>query len=194
MRQGIEMNSYLLTLLARWLHIVPVIVALGGAVFVRFVLWPASGEALDVESRAQLQNSIRRRWKRFVHVCIALILLSGIYNLASTVAEKPPIYLLLMGFKLVAAVGVFFLASALVGSSPAFEPLRAAAPKWMAVLVYLGLVIVLLSGLLRQTTGPYDSDATRVNAVDTTNGTRRTPVGQDKAQVRGDFPERTPRY
>ena len=84
-----------------------------------------------------------------MYVSIALILISGIYNVAMTIADKPVLYHILFGLKLVAALAVFFIASAMVGRSAAFEQMRANARKWSSIVVLLALVIVLISGVLK---------------------------------------------
>jgi hypothetical protein len=54
-----------------------------------------------------------------------------------------------MGAKMLLALGVFFLAAALVGRSPALEPLRQNRAKWLRVLVAMALIIVAISGFLK---------------------------------------------
>jgi hypothetical protein len=66
---------------------------------------------------------------------------------------RPTAYWLLFAVKFFAALGVFFLASALVGRSPAFATLRNQPRRWLGLIVLLAAVIVLLSGLMRTFTG-----------------------------------------
>jgi hypothetical protein len=54
-----------------------------------------------------------------------------------------------MGVKILLALGVFFIAAALVGRSPALEPIRQNRAKWLRVLVALALIIVCISGFLK---------------------------------------------
>ncbi len=135
----------------RWLHIGPVIVVIGGAFFARFVVMPSMMESLSEEQRAQIQPAMVSRWRKMVHICIGLILISGIYNIYHAIVDlhKPPLYHMLFLPKFLAALGVFFIASALVGKSAAFEGIRRERKKWLGVLIGLALVIVLISGVMK---------------------------------------------
>ena len=48
----------------RWLHIGPVIVAIGGAFFARLVVLPSMMESLSEEQRAQIQPAMASRWRK----------------------------------------------------------------------------------------------------------------------------------
>ncbi len=145
------MDNEYLVLIARWLHIAPVIIAVGGAVFIRFVLMPATGAALADDVHAALHEQIIRRWRRFVHACIGLILLSGLYNVVYEIViiGKPTLYHVLFLPKFLCALGIFFLASVLVGRSPALAGLRSDGRRVMSVVVALAVIIVLVSGYMR---------------------------------------------
>ena len=67
-------------------------------------------------------------------------------------------YHALFGVKLLAAICVLFLASALVGRSEAFAAWRAKPAKWLTLSVVLALVVVLISGL---GTPPQSADTMR---------------------------------
>lgn len=136
---------------SRWIHIGAVIAAIGGAFFMRFVLIPAATAALADDAHQRLREDVLRRWRRIVHACIALLLLSGGYNVyyAIAVQGRPPRYHMVFGLKFLLALGVFFIASALVGRSPAFEGLRRASRRWVGVLLLLAALIVALSGILK---------------------------------------------
>jgi uncharacterized membrane protein len=135
----------------RWLHIGPVIVAIGGAFFARYVIIPSMRETLSDEQREQVRSAIIRRWKRVLHICIALILISGSYNFYRSVSEleKPPLYHMLFLPKFLAALGIFFIGIALVGKSEAFENMRRENKKWLGILIALAVVIVLISGVMK---------------------------------------------
>ncbi len=128
------------------------VVAVGGVVFMRFVLMPAAHEALDQAQHATLREKLIARWKIVVMACITLLLLSGMYNFVTTGLEKAkevgPLYHALFGIKVLAALGVFFLASVLTGRSPAFEAMRSNGKKWLAIAAGLGILVVLISGAL----------------------------------------------
>jgi uncharacterized membrane protein len=142
-----------LLLISRWVHISAAVVALGGAVFMRFALMPAAAETLAEEVHQRLREAVRTRWAHIVHACIALLLLTGSLNflwLALPPKIEPMPYHAIFGVKFLAAIGVFFLATVLVGRSPGLAKMRQARAKWLGVLLLLGALIVLLSGVLSQ--------------------------------------------
>lgn len=146
-----DINYVLLA--SRWLHLAAAIVAVGGAAFMRFALIPAAGAALTEESHQKLRAALRVRWSRVVYICIAILLLTGFYNfvvLALPPKVNPIPYHPIFGLKFFAAMGVFFIASALVGRSPGLEKMRANRAQWLTRLLMLAGVIVLVSGLLMQ--------------------------------------------
>ena len=69
-----------LTVLFRWLHIIPACLAIGGAVFMRLVL-PVGLAALDdPQQRQAVFLRCRRVFKMVIHTCILLLVISGSYN------------------------------------------------------------------------------------------------------------------
>lgn len=141
----------IIPVLARWFHIGPVIVLAGGAFFMRFVMVPSAGETLSDEQHDKLRAAIIERWRKVLHLCIALILISGMYNIYHSIVifHKPPLYHALFLPKFLSALGIFFLASALTGKSPAFEHMRREPRKWLGMLVALAGLIVVLSGIMK---------------------------------------------
>ena len=59
------------------------------------------------------------------------------------------LYHALVGIKILLALGVFFIASVLVGRSPAFEGMRQNRAKWLKIIVILATVIVGISGFVK---------------------------------------------
>jgi uncharacterized membrane protein len=163
-----------LDILFRWAHVGTAIVLLGGAVFMRFVLMPAA-DTLDDNTYDGLRSQVIGRWKRFVHIGILLLLVSGFYNYLVVMIPKHKgdgLYHALLGTKILLALGIFFLASALVGRSAKFETLRAHRGKWMLVVVLLGAVIVGISGFLKVRPIP----ATAPESTETSSVTNRDAV------------------
>lgn len=150
------MGSELLPILARWLHIGPVVIAIGGAFFMRFVLLPSMGETLAEDHSQRLRSAMMARWRKWVHICIGLILLSGLFNIydAAAMLRESGVYQVLFVVKLLAALGIFMVASALVGRSEGFGPMRANPRKWLAVIVGLAAVIVIVSGIMKNIARP----------------------------------------
>jgi hypothetical protein len=63
---------------------------------------------------------------------------------------EPIPYHAIFGVKFLAALGVFFLVSALVGRSPVFARLRQSGGRWVSLVIALGALIILVSGVLNQ--------------------------------------------
>src|SRR5271170_1780221 len=120
----------ILPFVMRWIHIVSATLAIGVPFFVRFVLTPAAGKVLTDEQHQRLRETINARWKHVVYLLIALFIISGLYTflvpvringvlVSSRWRDFPPddkrLYHMLFGIKMIAAFGIFFLASALAG-------------------------------------------------------------------------------
>ena len=144
-----------LGLASRVLHILAAMTAVGGAVYVRFALAPAA-EQLPEDAHAQLKESVRGRWSRVVMLCIALLLLSGIYNFFATnnlfktaTGETPGAYHMLFGVKFLLALVIFWIASALTGRTATTAKIREAYKTWLGVLIACAVAIVIISGVMR---------------------------------------------
>ena len=139
-----------LEVLGRFLHVAAAIVMVGGTVFMRFILMPAAKELPDAE-HDQLRQRLLARWKRVVHTGIAMLFLSGIFNY---IQQRPlhrgdTLYHALLGTKMLLAMVVFFIASALVGRSATFEKMRQNRAKWMGLIVLLSVLIVGISSFAK---------------------------------------------
>ena len=164
-------NVDFVVLLSRWIHIMAAIVAIGAVAFQRFALLPAAKQVLSDEKQQELREGIRCRWAKFVHGCIALLLVTGGLNfvwLAMSQKMEPMPYHGIFGVKFFAAMGIFFLATALTGRSPGFAHFREKSRKWLSVILVLALVVVLLSGMLNQvrTSGPTPTSPATANATE----------------------------
>lgn len=148
------MDYFLLA--SKWLHASAAIVALGGAAFTLVALIPAAKATLSDELHEKLRQAIRDRWAKIVHLCIATLLVTGAINFAM-LAIPPKIHPIpyhpIFGVKFLAALGVFFIASILVGRGQGFASMRRERAKWLKVLLALGALIVLISGVLEQVRG-----------------------------------------
>lgn len=135
--------------LSRWVHVGTAIVLVGGSVFKRFVLMPAANGLPDSEHTA-LRERVMGTWRKYVGIAIGLLLLSGVYNYVRAIqAGRHGLYHALIGTKIILALVVFFLASALVGRSPTFEPLRQQRKKWLAITILLAALVVALAGVAK---------------------------------------------
>ncbi|MCO6437002.1 MAG: hypothetical protein J5J06_07935 [Phycisphaerae bacterium] len=139
-------------LVSRWLHLSAAFAVVGGAAYARIAAWPMF-RTLDEASGESVREELRRRWAPVVHAGIAVLLLTGGFNFVH-VAWPPKVdpmpYHAIFGVKLLAALAIFWIATAVVGRSAAFASMRRSAGKWLSVLLVLGGVVVLVSGILNQ--------------------------------------------
>jgi ABC-type multidrug transport system ATPase subunit len=114
-------SELLLYSLTRILHVGTAIVVVGGTFFVRFVLFPAASQNLSEEVHARLRSAVIGIWKKIVHAGIVLFILTGGINYYRVIADGKhkgdALYHALLGTKIILALVVFFIASALVGRS-----------------------------------------------------------------------------
>ena len=139
-----------LDIASRIVHVGTAITLVGGSTFILLVLMPSTRELAD-DARDKLSAAVMGRWKRFVHAGVLLFLVSGFYNYIRAIPNHKGdgLYHALLGTKMILALGVFFLAAALVGRSPALEGIRANRGKWLRLLVFLAAVIVCISGFVK---------------------------------------------
>lgn len=139
---------------SRILHVLTAIVLLGGSTFMLLVLLPEL-KSKEESVRNPLISSLRNRWKLLVHPGILLFLVTGFYNYirAMPTHKGDGLYHALIGTKIILALGVFFLASALVGKSAVFAGIRQNSSKWLSLLCLLGLLIVAISGFIKVKSG-----------------------------------------
>ncbi len=140
----------IIDIISRIVHVSTAIVLVGGTVFSLMVLMPAA-ETLSDQTRSELHTGVVARWKRFVHIGILLFLVSGFYNFFQAIPlhKGDGLYHGLVGTKILLALAVFFIASALVGRSPALEKMRINRKFWLRVLVVLAAVIVIISSFVK---------------------------------------------
>ncbi len=134
----------------RWLHIFGGIIIVGGLLFIRFGLVPAAG-VLNEPDRTKFRENVRLQWARWVHLSVAMLFVSGIWN----VANKEMTYKLDMwyrGFwsvKFLLALVVMGIISVYMGKSQRAVSMREKPNMWLNSLIGMAVVIVAISGLLR---------------------------------------------
>ena len=141
-----------MALIMRWLHVLPAIMAVGGAIFMRFVLMPAAAGALDDEAHGKLRAAVIKRWRMIVHLSILLFLISGFYNYLAVTRHQHPdngLYHAMFGVKFILALVVFFFAIALTSSKAWSEGFRSKAATWLGLLVALAVAVVLIAGFMK---------------------------------------------
>jgi len=156
-----------IAIISRWTHVGTAIVLVGGTCFLRFVLAPAAAQLSESEHE-KLKGLVMATWKRFVHIGIALFLVSGLYNFI--VVQLPAhkgdkFYRHLMEVKVLISLVIFFLASALVGRSKSFESMRRNSKLWQSVLIVLAAIVVGISGFAKVALKPTSSSGTSASAI-----------------------------
>ena len=143
-----------LLLILRYMHILGAIALMGATIFMRFALLPAVGK-LDPAVKATLHEEVRSRWSKFIMAASALLLLSGITNLALAGRydfpdlPKNSYYHMIVGIKFLLSLPIFLFASFLAGRSATAKKFQANAKTWMNVNLTLALLMVLIGGGLR---------------------------------------------
>ncbi len=139
-----------LDFISRFVHVATAIVLVGGSVFSLFVVIPSLTKITE-NDRHVLATALTERWKMFVHFGIVLFLASGLYNYMRAIPNHKGdgLYHALLGTKMLLALAIFFIASALVGRSQKLEGMRQAKSKWLRILVLLAAVVVGISGFVK---------------------------------------------
>lgn len=140
----------ILNLLARWLHILAAITAVGGTIFARFVVVPTL-EELPADERSSLHAAMRQRWSKVVAAAIGFLILSGLYNIGVTSVrfQLPRWYMGVFVVKFLLALVIFAVASLLAGKTSAAEQMRRNLRFWLNLNIVLAVAVVCLSGVLR---------------------------------------------
>ena len=142
-----------LSVVSRVLHVSTAIVLVGGVFFMRFILMPAASRTLSEAQHVALREAVLAGWKRVVHAGITLMLASGLFNYLRVIFEKTHkgdgLYHGLLGFKILVALVIFFISSALVGRSAGLQRFRDNSRFWLGVNLLLALLIVAISGFLK---------------------------------------------
>lgn len=143
-------NQLWLDVLSRFTHVSTAIALMGGSIFILWVLIPSSTQLLDAEHQ-KLQEAVSSRWKRFIHLGILLFIASGFYNYFRAMPNHKGdgLYHALVGVKMILALGVFFIASALVGRSKGLAFVREKRVFWLRLLVTVAFVIVGISSFVK---------------------------------------------
>lgn len=156
--------NVIIAYVARWIHIASATLAIGGPFFVRFALLPAATKVLDDDAHKKLRETVNYRWKHVVYVVITLFLLTGFYTFFVETRwngqlitgrwrefgdDDRKLYQMLFGIKFMAALGMFFLASALAGRAEAFSPIRRNARTWLSVFLMLALIVLTCATMMR---------------------------------------------
>ena len=138
----------ILGLASRWLHVIPVIVLVGGTIFMRMSLIPAANQT---NASAELREAVRKRWAKLVMLSILLLLITGLYNAVTKIMcyEVPKLYGTLVVVKLAIGFVIFFLSARLTGRSDKAAKFREKETMWLNLLCVLMLALVLVAGYMK---------------------------------------------
>src|SRR5262249_2939933 len=140
-------SQFWLNVVVRWIHITAAVVGVGGAVFLLWVLLSAARAAGADESRPVLEI-VHRRYRGLVRSVMALLLLTGAYNLvlviprARALGSMKPVYHSVLGTKILLALALFGIAEALLASSGGVARLATGRARGLAAVVGLALLIL----------------------------------------------------
>lgn len=143
--------DWFVLVLFRWMHLLAAITAVGGTFFMRWAMLPTIAELPENEQRS-VHAGIRARWAIPVHASIAFLLLSGFYTFifrSLRLHQGDGLYHGLFGIKFLLALAIFFIATMLVGRSPAAERFRLKRRFWLSLNVWLAIAVVCISGVMR---------------------------------------------
>jgi len=143
-------GMYWLMLVSRIGHILGAIILVGGLFYIRFILSPVDAPP-GTTHVDQLFGGRRSAWAKWVGIATALLLVTGFWNYYRfTQTEKLPSgYHMVIGFKMLGGIALFFLAALLAGRTAAAERLRDKWRLWLNICLLLGIVTVILGSVLR---------------------------------------------
>lgn len=133
----------------RVFHLLGATIALGGGIYT-FIVMRRVIPLVPESDRDHVREALRKRWAGLFMLSITLLLLTGLYTY---MVYKVPQhkgdgrYHGVMGAKILLAMAIFFIGSALAGRSPAFAKMRANAGFWQIVNITLGFVVIMLAGI-----------------------------------------------
>ena len=137
----------------QWLHLLSAILAVGGTVFLRFVLLPAA-QSLDEVQRQMLTAAVLRRFRPVLWGSIIVLFLTGLYNVGTVAIRgglaSAPDYLHILVTKIFLAFVIFGFAFLLTVPGEIFSGMKTRRKQWLAVNAVLGVIVVLLSAYLRR--------------------------------------------
>lgn len=157
-----------LGILFRWMHILAAITAVGGTIFMRMALAPSLA-VMSEEQRRALTDAVRSRWVMPVMLSLTFLLISGFYNIVILEIHYKlsaiPYYHPLFGIKFLLALVIMYIAAALVSRGKATERIRANSRFWLNLNMWLAIVLVMISGVLRMADKPLKAPKANEPAV-----------------------------
>jgi len=157
----------IVSLVSRWLHVIPAIALVGGTLFLRLSYVPATQEC---DASAELREAVRKKWAKIVMISIAFLFISGLYNSAvkSIGYELSPLYNGLLGIKILLGFAIFYLASVLSGRSDKAKAFRERELHWLNILCILMIVTVMIASYMKMSSSSFpkkDKTATTAQKI-----------------------------
>jgi uncharacterized membrane protein len=140
--------SDIITLIARWLHVLPAIFLLGSALYFKLALAPAAA-GLPAQQLQRLYDDAAQRLKPWVWAAAAALVLAGFYNFFSKASHVPKPYHMWFGIKFMLALHVIVVS--LLATKTGVDPAKR--QRWMSGVVLTGVLTVAISGYLRYLAG-----------------------------------------
>src|SRR5437868_10877664 len=143
-RPGKEFGTMhpVLIVILRWLHIIPAAIAIGGTIFMRFVLPAATGSLPDDQAREVFLRA-RRIFKIILHASILFLIISGVINsirFYPQYVQHRPLAIALWHTHMFLAVIVFIISFwSLAGKEPPKSQKTAAPGKVILLLLWIGV-------------------------------------------------------
>ncbi len=147
--KAVSMDLDWLAVVIRSLHLLAAMTAVGGTVFMARALLPAA-DTLPDDAHQKLRQAVRSRWVLPLHLSITVLMLTGLYNIAtiSMTSAVPSWYHMTFGVKVLLALVIFYIAISLMGRSAAAERMRQNMGQWLKVNLALAVAVVFLSSML----------------------------------------------
>ena len=134
----------------QWIHLAAAVVGVGGIAFLLFLLIPST-RLLHPEQRELLMKKVLRRFRLVNWSVIALLLVSGLYNVRAYYWELAwGRAWALLTIKIVLALLVFAVSLSLTLPLPIFARFRERREQWLATAFALAMVVILISAYLRR--------------------------------------------
>ena len=134
----------------QWIHLAAAVVGVGGIAFLVFLLIPST-RLLHPEQRELLMKKVLRRFRLVSWSVIALLLISGLYNVRAYYWElawgRAWAFLTI---KIILALLVFAVSLSLTLPLPIFARFRERREQWLATAFALAMVVILISAYLRR--------------------------------------------
>jgi hypothetical protein len=136
-------GMYWLLLLSRVLHILGVIVLVGGLFYIRMVVAPSVPSGNKPATDAWFGGR-RGAWAK----CVGI---AGLFNYIEIVKanDLATSYHMVAGIKILVALVLIFFASLIAGRSPLADQLRERMVFWLSVTLMIGILVVILGSVLR---------------------------------------------